>query len=75
MNIRQQTPRRFEFAFDERFVEDELGAVVCDLRLPPAFNLTLERLKITLNPVHSYCKRVDQVEARAVLRQHRSKHA
>ena len=65
----------FQLAIDERGIEDQLGLGVRDLRLWPALDLALQRLKVPLNPVNADRKRADQVEALGVLGQHRRKHA
>src|SRR5258708_29513706 len=63
VDFRQKTPWSVEGAVDERIVEDQLCALVADLRLPPQLHLELQWLNVSLNPVNADSKRVDQVEA------------
>lgn len=52
-------------------IEDQLRRVVGDLRLPPRFNLALQRLEVPLNPVHADRERINQLEALGVFGQDR----
>ncbi len=63
VDVGQKAPWSVERAVDERVVEDQLGALVRDLGLPPRLHLALQRLKVSLNAVTADRKRVDQVEA------------
>ena len=63
MDLRQQAPRRFQFTLHKGCVENHLGPVIRDLSLPPAFDLALHRLEITLNPIYTHGQGVNQVEA------------
>lgn len=65
----------FQLAVDERRVEDQLCRVVGDLRLPPQFNLALQRLEVPLNPIHSDRERINEIEALCVFGEHRREHA
>src|SRR6266852_76146 len=47
--IGQMTSGCFQLAIDERGIEDQLGLGVRDLRLWPALDLALQRLKVPLN--------------------------
>jgi hypothetical protein len=71
----QQAPGRFQLAVDERRVEDQLRRVVSDLGLSPRFYLALQRLEVSLNPVHSNRKRINKIEALGVLGQDRRESA
>jgi hypothetical protein len=62
-------------AVDERIVKDQLCALVRDLRLPPRLNLALQRLEVSLNPVHADRERVNEIESLGVLGQHRREQA
>ncbi len=69
MDFGEQRPWRFQFAIDERGVQNQLGPFVSDLRLPPLFHLAPHRFEASLDPVNTHCKRVDQVEALCMLGQ------
>ena len=75
MYLRQQTAGRFELTVNESRIEDQLDTIIGDLRLSRAFNPALHRFEVPLDAVHANSKRVNQVEALTVLRQHRRKHA
>ena len=75
VDVTEQASRRLQLSFDECRVEDQLRPLVGDLRLPPQFNLALERLEVPLNPVHANLKGIQQVEALGMLGQHGRKHA
>ena len=59
VDIGQQAPGSFQLAVNERGVEDQLRCVIGDLRFPPRFNLSLQRLEVPLNPVHSDRERIN----------------
>jgi hypothetical protein len=59
VDLGQQTLGRFQLAVDERRVQDQPCGIVGDLRLPPKFNLALQRLEVPLDPVHAYRERVN----------------
>ena len=44
----RQMPRRLQFAFHERLVDDELSRFVCEWRLPDQFDLPGKRLEIRI---------------------------
>ena len=71
VDFRQQAPWGVEGAVDERVVEDQLCALVGDLRFPPQLHLALQWFKVPLNPVNTDRERVNQVEALGVFGQHR----
>jgi hypothetical protein len=75
VDIGQQTPGRFQLAVDECGIEDQLSPLIGDLCLPPVFDLALHGFEVSLDPVHSDGKSVNQIEALAVLGQDRCKHA
>jgi hypothetical protein len=75
VDLGQQTSGRLQLAVDESCVEDQLRRVVGDLRLPPQFDLALQRLEVPLNSVHTNRERINQVEALGVLGQYRREHA
>lgn len=60
MYLRQQTAERFELTVNESRIEDQLGAIIGDLRLSQAFNLALHRFEVPLDAVHANSKRVNQ---------------
>jgi len=62
-------------AIDECGIEDQLGPLIGDLRLPPVFDLALHGLEVTLDSVHSDGKSINQIEALGVLGKHRREHA
>ncbi|MGH9515404.1 MAG: hypothetical protein ACRD3P_06965 [Terriglobales bacterium] len=41
MNLGQQTPGRVQLAVDKGRIEDQLGPLIGELRLPPVFDLAL----------------------------------
>jgi len=41
VDVGQQTPWRFQLAFNKRLVQNQLGSFIRKLRLPPAFDLPL----------------------------------
>jgi len=67
----QQTLGRVQLSIDEGSIEDQLGSLIGDLRLPPVFDLALHWFEVPLYPVHSDRKNVNQIEALAVLGQDR----
>jgi hypothetical protein len=67
----EQSSWCFQLAVNERGVEDQLRPVVSDLRLPPQFNLVLQRLEVPLNPVHPNRERINEIEALGVFGQDR----
>jgi hypothetical protein len=71
VDIGKQTSGRFQLAINERRVEDQPRCIVADLRLPPQFNLALQRLEIPLDPVDSNRDRINQVETLGVFGKHR----
>ena len=73
MHLWQQSPGYIQFCFHECGVKNQFRPIVTDLRLLPALNLPLHRLEVSLDAVDPYRKRVDQVEALAVLGQDRRK--
>jgi hypothetical protein len=75
MNLGQQTPGRVQLAIDKGRIEDQLGPLIGELRLPPVFDLALHWFEVPLDPVHSYGKSVNQIEALAVLGQNGSEHS
>ena len=75
VDIGKRASGRFQLAIDERRVEDQPRRVISNLRFSPQFHLAFERLEIPLNPVHSNRKHIKEVEALAVLGEHRREHA
>jgi hypothetical protein len=75
VDLGQQTPGRVQLAIDKGRIEDQLGPLIGDLRLPPVFDLALHGLEVPLDSVHSNGKGINQIEALAVLGQNRSEHA
>ena len=67
----KEAPGSVEGAVDERVVEDQLCALVGDLRLSPQLHLALQRLEVPLDPINADRERVNQVEALGVFGQHR----
>jgi hypothetical protein len=53
VDLGQQTPGRFQFALDERRVEDQLRRVIGDLRLPPGLDLALQWFEVPLDAIHT----------------------
>ena len=70
----QQSSGRFQLAVNERGVEDQLRRIIRDLRLPPQFDLALQRLEVPLNSVHANRERINEIEALGVLGKHRREH-
>ena len=73
MDSPRQVLRNFEFALDERLVDDHLGGDIAEFGLPPGFDLLLHRAEIPLHPVDSDGNRIQQVQGFRVLREHRRK--
>jgi hypothetical protein len=71
----QKASRCLQFAIDKRLIQNQLGTLVGDLRTSPLLDLPLHGLEVPLDSVHAHGKRVDQVEALAVLGEYRRKHA
>jgi hypothetical protein len=75
MDFGQETPGCVQFAIDECGVENQFLPLVGDLRLPPVFYLAVHRLEVPLDPINTHCKRINEIEALAVLGQGQRKHA
>src|SRR5579864_5946497 len=71
MDVGQETLWSIEPAVDKSRVENQLGPLVSDLRLPPVLDLELHRLEVALDTVHSNRKCIDQVKALRVFGEHR----
>jgi hypothetical protein len=69
VDLGQQTPGRVQLAIDKGRIEDQLGPLIGDLRLPPAFDLALHRFEVPLDSVDSDGKSINEIEALAVLGQ------
>ena len=54
MNLRQQALGRFQFAIDERRVENQPRPIIGDLCLPPILDLPPHRFEIPLDAVYTY---------------------
>ena len=67
VNLGQKAAWRLKFAIDKRLIQNQLGTLVADLRTAPLLDLPLHRLKVPLDAVHAHGKRINQVEALAVL--------
>jgi hypothetical protein len=74
MDFGQETPGCVQLAIDECGVENQFRPLVGDLRFP-VFYLAVHRLEVPLDPVNTHCKRINEIEALAVLSQYRSEHA
>jgi len=75
MDFGEQSSGCFQLAVNERGVEDQPRRIVGDLRLPPQFNLALQRLEVPLNSVHANRERINEIEALGVPGQDRREHA
>ena len=75
VDLGQQALRSVELAIHKRRVEDQLRLGVSDLGLAPRLDLALHRLKVPMDSIHTNRQCVDQIEALAVLGQHRREHA
>jgi len=51
---------------DKRLIQNQLGSLIRKLRLPPVFDLPLQRLEVPLDPIHTNGQSIDQIEALAV---------
>lgn len=71
VDLGQQAPGSFQLAVNERGVEHQPRRIVGDLRLPPQFNLALQRLEVPLNSVHADRERINEIEALGVLGKYR----
>jgi hypothetical protein len=56
VDLGQQTSRRVQLAIDKGRIEEQLGPLIGDLRLPPVFDLALHGLEVPLDSVHSDSK-------------------
>src|SRR3954462_9389781 len=65
----EKAPWCFQLAIHKRRIEDQLCSFISDLCLTPFLHLMTHWLKASLNPIHAYCERVDQVETLGVFRQ------
>src|SRR5437899_6170394 len=67
--------RRFQFALDERLVDDHLCGDVREFTSLPGLDLLSHRLKVSLHAIHSDRDTVDERERLRVFREHRGEHA
>ena len=56
MHFGQKAARRLQFPVDKRLIQNQLCALVGDLRTFPLFNLALHGLEVALDSVHTHSK-------------------
>src|SRR5229473_3044349 len=67
--------RSFQFAFDERLVDNHLGRHVGEFTPFPGLHLLSHGLEVALHPVYADRDAINERERLRVLREHWSKHA
>jgi hypothetical protein len=65
----------FEFAFDERLVDDHLGSNIRQFAPLPGFHLLSHRLEVSLHSVNAHRDAIDERERLRVFRKHGREHA